>query len=155
MLLLNWAVSDNTEPAFASTVCSSKAAGNRSTSGWPAELSIGAPVRPVCCRSRKPLNFARCKRGAHSSRRSSKKSLLAGRLELDYRIMCGAWEMGIEILERKFSFNVTCRDHAHSIKRAPPPNDVGVACVHLYADLATHGISHLAAQTFLAGSKHD
>ena len=56
-VLLNWAVSDKTEPVFAS-VCSSKAAGNRSTSGWPVELSIGAPVRPVCCRSRKPLNFA-------------------------------------------------------------------------------------------------
>ena len=133
MLLLNWAVSDNTEPAFASTVCSSKAAGNRSTSGWPAELSIGAPVRPVCCRSRKPLNFARCKKGAHSSRRSSSssstKSLLAGRLELDYyrMCMCGAWEMGIEILEQKFSFNVTCRDRAHSYPNEPRPEEVGHA----------------------------
>ena len=97
-VLLNWAVSGNTEPGFAASasVCSSKAAGNRLTSGWPAGLSIGAPVRPVCCRSRKPLNFARLqKRGPLLTPLALRKNnWLAGRLGLDNikSVAFGKWE---------------------------------------------------------------
>ena len=115
-VLFNWAVSERTELGCA-RVCSSKAAGNRSTFGWPAELSIGATVRPVCCRWRKPLNFpAKVGPTPHGGRCSVEKiTEFTGRPAQICRptrrtyvrtYSCTrTWEFGIKHLEQ----NLNCR----------------------------------------------